>query len=292
MKIKFLSIIGFICLMLVTLTNCSKVRAGNVGIKVYLLGSSKGIDHEVLGVGKYWIGMNEELYIFPTFKQNYVWTQDITEGSKTDESITFQTAEGMTVGADIGITYQLNEEKISIIFQKYRRGVDEITDTFLRNKVRDTFNIVASKYPVESVYGKGKAKLIDEVNEIIKSDLSDEGIIVERIYLIGEFRLPEQVVKALNKKIEATQRAEQREYELRESEAEAKKKIAQAKGESESMLIKVEAEAKSNQLKLSTINNLLISYEIVLNERKAIEKWDGKLPNNTNGIPLLKLLNK
>ena len=38
---------------------CSYVPAGNVGIKVNLLGGDKGVDSEVLGVGRYWIGWNE-----------------------------------------------------------------------------------------------------------------------------------------------------------------------------------------------------------------------------------------
>ena len=121
------------------LSGCSKVPAGNVGVKVYLLGGEKGVDSEVLRVGRYWIGINEDLFLFPTFTQNYVWTKDATEGSPTDESITFQTQEGLGVNADIGISYHIDTDKVSLIFQKYRKGVDEITDIYLRNMVRDAF---------------------------------------------------------------------------------------------------------------------------------------------------------
>ncbi len=69
---------------------CTKVPSGHVGVKVYLLGGSKGVDSEELGVGRYWIGWNQELYLFPTFTQNTVWTADSREGSENDESITFQ----------------------------------------------------------------------------------------------------------------------------------------------------------------------------------------------------------
>ena len=103
------------------LVSCSRVEPGYVGIKVNLLGGSKGVDTEVLGVGKYWIGMNERLYHFPTFQQNYVWTRDKKEGSLNDESIKFQTKEGMEVGADLGISYHVDRSKVSILFQKYRR---------------------------------------------------------------------------------------------------------------------------------------------------------------------------
>ncbi len=71
-------------MIMATCVGCSKVPAGNVGIKVYLLGKSKGVDTEELPVGRYWIGINEELYKFPTFTQNYVWTKNINEGSIND----------------------------------------------------------------------------------------------------------------------------------------------------------------------------------------------------------------
>ena len=35
---------------------CSYVPAGNVGVKVNMLGGAKGVDTEILPVGKYWIG--------------------------------------------------------------------------------------------------------------------------------------------------------------------------------------------------------------------------------------------
>ena len=276
---------------------CSKVPAGNVGIKVYLLGKDKGVDTEELSVGRYFIGINEELYLFPTFKQNYSWTADTREGSEQDESFTFQTKEGMEVGADIGITYHLDATKINGIFQKYRRGIDEITDSFLRNHVRDAFNSIASDMSVESVYGSGKADLIEKVQQAVSAEVGPEGIVVEKIYLIGTFRLPESVVRALNSKIEATQRAQQRENELREAEAEAKKKVAEAEGQAasalavakadaEARLIKAKAEAQANKIVSQSLTTTLIQYE-------KIKSWDGKLPQFQGaGTPLINIDSK
>lgn len=269
-------------------TGClEKVPAGNVGIKVYLLGTSKGVESEELGVGRYWLGINEELYLFPTFKQNYNW--------QGDKGFRFQTREGMVVQADIGITYYLQNNKIHQIFQKYRRGIGEITDTFLRNHIRDALNAIASDMEVESVYGKGKAKFMADVQEKVKGQVEAEGIIIEKLYLVGSFDLPDAVTSALNRKIEATQRAEQRENELREAEAEAKKKIAEADGkgrslvtiakaDAESRLLKAQAEAKANELVSKSLTEPLIKY-------RTVETWNGQLPKVTssNTMPLLDL---
>lgn len=253
---------------------CSYVPAGNVGIKVNMLGGDKGVDTEVLGVGRYWIGMNEELYVFPTFMQNYVWTKDPAEGSLNDESISFQTADGMTANADIGISYSIDPDKVAIIFQTYRRGVDEITDTFLRNMVRDAMVKQASNKPIEYVYGVGKTELMAAVQKDVTDQVAPIGIKIDKIYLIGEIRLPAVVLDSINNKNAATQMAQQRQNEVAQAKAEADKKIEDARGEAESLLKVAEAQAKANRLLADSLTNEFVQYQ-------AITKWDGQLPKMT-----------
>lgn len=270
--------------LILTLAACSKVPAGNVGVKVYLLGKSKGVDMEVLPVGRYWIGWNQELYLFPVFAQNYTWTKGKDEGSQNDESISFQDRDGTSLNADLGITYQVNPQKVATVFQTYRRGVEEITDIFLRNQVRDALNKVASAMSIDEINGPKKDLMMIEVQKIVSDEVKPIGIDISKIYLVSGIRINSEIVRtALNAKIEATQRAQQRENELRESEAEAKKKIAQAEGEAQSTLLKAQAEAKANKIVSESITPELISYEIT-------KKWSGELPKVTGEtIPLLKL---
>lgn len=263
-----------------TLTSCSKVPAGHKGIKVYLLGGEKGVDHEELGVGRYWIGINQQLYLYPTFTQNYVWTQDEIEGSENDESISFQTKEGLSVNADFGITYRVDPNEVNTLFETFRRGIDEITDVFLRNMLRDALNKRTSTMTVENVYGIGKAQLLDSVLVDVQQQVLDKGIIVEKIYAIGDFRLPPSVVKSLNLKIEATQKAEQAENELREAEAEAKKKVAKAQGE-----------AEANRIITNSITPQLLQWEKIQNEKLYIEQWNGVEPTTKVGGETGVLLN-
>lgn len=254
-----------------SLAACSTVPAGHVGVKVYLLGGDKGVDSEELGTGRYWIGMNEELYLFPTFMQNYVWTAGVDEGSPNDESLSFQTVEGLTANADIGISYSIDPTKVTEIFQKYRRGVEEITDTFLRNMVRDALVKAASNKPIEYVYGVGKAELIATVQEDVTKQVAPIGIKIDKIYWIGDIRLPDKVITSINEKIGATQKAQQRQNEVAQAKAEADKKIEEARGQAESLLKVAEAQAKANMLLTESLSPELLQY-------KALEVWDGKLP--------------
>lgn len=281
---KNLKVVIAAVLSLFVLVGCSKVPHGNVGVKVYLLGGSKGVDTEVLDPGRYWIGVNEDLYLFPIFSQNYVWTQNESEGSVEDESMTFGTIEGLSVGADIGITYNIIPDKVATIFQKYRKGVDEITDTYLRNMVRDALVKSASSREVESVYGAGKADLIEEVENTVRAQVSEIGINIERIYWIGDLRLPPTVVKAINNKIQATQAAIQRENDVRTAEAEARIRVVEAKARADSQLAEAEANAQAVRLQgeaeadaIRMKAEALASNPSLVELTKA-ERWDGVLP--------------
>ena len=255
---------------------CTKVPAGNVGVKFDLYGGDKGVTGEVVGPGKYWLGWNEEMYLFPTFAQNYVWTAGVDETSMHDESITFQDKEGTQINADIGVTYAINGEKADEVFQKYRKGVDEITDVYLRNMVRDALNSETSKMDVSDIYGPGKEGLMERVTQRVRAQVAEIGIEVEKIYWIGAMRLPDTIVNAINLKIEATQKAQQRENELQTAKAQAEIEREKARGEADARLIAAKAEADANRMIAASISQALVEY-------KAVQTWNGVTPQVTGG---------
>lgn len=267
-----------LALVILSLAACSGVPSGYTGIKVNLLGSDKGVDSQELGTGRYWIGMNEKLFIFPMFTQTQVWTKDKNEGSPNDDSITFQTVEGLEVNADLGITYSLDPKKVTTIFQKYRKGIEEITNTVLRSMVRDAVINAASSKQIESVYGLKKADLIKEVEDTVRKQCADVGIIVEHIYWIGSLRLPPSIVNSINAKAAATQMTAQREQEIQQSKAEAEKLVAEAQGKADAQL----AIAKANAQAINVEGDALRNNPSVIELRK-MERWDGKLPQIVGG---------
>ncbi|BAV81077.1 putative lipoprotein [Vibrio phage CKB-S1] len=256
-----------------TMTGCSKITAGHVGVKVNLLGGDKGVQTEELGVGRHWIGINEELFTFPTFTQNYVWTASSDEGSPSNQSISFQTVEGLVVNSDIGISYAVNPTKVSTLFEKYRKGVDEITDIYLRNMVRDALVKAASNQEIEHIYGAGKGPLMDAVQKLVREQVEPIGLNIEKIYWIGEMRLPREIVANINAKIAATQKAQQRENEVAQSKAEADKAIEQARGVAESIKLKAQAESEAIALRGEALRK---NPEVL--QLEAVNKWNGVTP--------------
>lgn len=269
--------------MILAMTGCTNVPPGYTGIKVFLNGGDKGVDSQVLGVGRYWIGINEQLFLFPTFTQNHIWTQTSTEGSPNDDSFTFQTKQGLSVNTDVGIAYHIESDKVTNIFQKYRKGTEEITNLVLRNTVRDALNKAGSTKDIEAVYGEGKADLMEEVLKMVQSEMSPVGINVENVYLVGEMRLPQTVINAINNKANASQLTEQRRQEVEQVKLEANKAVAVAEGEANSKL----AIAKANAEAINIEGDALKNNPQVLELRK-IEKWNGELPQYMTGtVPFI-----
>jgi regulator of protease activity HflC (stomatin/prohibitin superfamily) len=276
----------FCFLFIFWLTCWTQVQPGYVGVVVDQLGSDKGVEENELHVGFHFIPPWKSVYLFPIFEQNHIWEEN--------ESFSFQTSEGLAVSADVGITYHIDAASVPFIFQKYRRGMAEINSIFIRNNVRDAINKSASKMKIEDLYGLSKETFFDEVQQYVKRDLNSLGFKISKIYLIGRFNFPQNVVAALNQKIEATQRAQQRENELRETEAQAKKQIAMSQGEAQcrileaqaqatsitakananaqALMILAEAEAKANKMLAASLDANLI-------QSQAIKQWNGQLPN-------------
>lgn len=263
------------------LAACTKVPAGNVGVKFDLYGGDKGVTGEVVGPGKYWLGWNEELYLFPTFTQSAEWKQKDESGA--DQSLSFQDSEGIVINADVGVSYSIEAGKADTVFQKYRKGVEEITDTYVRNMVRDALNAETSKMGVEQIYGSGKEELMQRVTVRVKTQVADIGINVEKLYWIGAMRLPAPITSAINAKIEATQKAQQRENELQTAKAQAEIEREKARGESDALVIAAKGEAEANKLRREAISEQLVQYTLA-------QRWDGKLPQVTgSATPLLNL---
>lgn len=261
-----IAVFGFIWLAICL----TRIKPGEAGVLVNnLTGSQKEMN-----VGYHYVSPWNNVYLFPTYEQNFIWDKN--------HQFTFQTKEGLQVYSAMGITFSIQPDKVHILFAKYRRGLDEIADTFVYNFVRDAVNKAASHMKVEDLYGEGKENMMLRVEESVRKELHAFGFNISRIYIVGNLHMPKEVVDAIGSKIAAMQRAEQRENELKEAQAQARKEIAKAEGEAQqklalsraeadSKLIIAEATAKANKTVRESLSKELISYELC-------KRWNGQLP--------------
>jgi regulator of protease activity HflC (stomatin/prohibitin superfamily) len=259
------------------------VPPGHVGIIVNLYGGDKGVSEKAVPTGRYWIGFSEELYTFPTFSKTYSWTKSATEGSPDDESLTFQDSEGMSINTDVGITWSIPSDAAVKVFQKFRKGVDEINDTYLRNTVRTALVAEGGKYSIATLMGGKKEELMKNVEARVRAEVTDMGIHVEKVFFLGRFDIPESVRAALDEKVKATQKAMQIENEVRQTKAEAEKQIVAAEANARARLTQAKAEAEANRMMAASITSELIKLKEIEVQNNALGRWNGALP--TQMIP-------
>ena len=266
-------------------SNMRTVPAGYVGVRVNLY-ADKGVDNEVVGTGRYFLGFNEQLFKFPTFNQLISY----------EEPFTFQTSDAMDVRARVGVEYNITPEKAATIFQTYRKGIDDITEINLRQYISDALIKHAAEMDINALTQGGKTALLEGVLKEIRSKLDPVGIRIVKLSWVTDLIYPEQVKESINAKIEATQRALLRENEVAQSKAEAQKLSEEQKGvaestrlraqaEADAIAIKAKAEADAIEVKAKALRSN--SDVIVLN---AIEKWDGKLPQMMTGASPLPMI--
>ncbi|EPG7747936.1 TPA: SPFH/Band 7/PHB domain protein [Klebsiella pneumoniae] len=253
---------SIIALSAISLVGCDRVEPGNVGIKVNKLGDDKGVG-EVVGVGRYWTGWNTEVYIFPTFKQMKTY----------EDAFNFQMSDGTTIGYHIGVAYKVDPTKVTTVFQTYRKGVDDITDTDLRQKIADALNRLASRMSTDKFIDGGKAELLENALKEIQSDMGPVGIQVISLSYVGRPEYPPTVIESINAKVTANQKTLQREQEVKQREAEANMLRAEADGQADAKLKLAEAEAKSIQIRGQALRE---NPEVL--QLEAINKWNGTLP--------------
>lgn len=275
----------------------TRVGAAQVGIRVKLAGSERGVESIPVVTG--WVFYNrisEQVIIFPTSIHTTTWTKERSEGSPTDQSITFSSVEGVNVNADVALSFHIEPSKAPHIYMRFRkRSLEELADGYVRNAVRDAFNIAASKRTIDTIYGGDKAVFLDEVKEQLKEKLAPDGFNIDQLTFGAALRLPENVVGAINRAMEATQLAIQAENRVRQVKAEADQAItkaegeataarAKARGDADSRLIRAKAEARANLLVRASTSPKVLQY-------RALERWNGKLPvmNGGGAFPMLTL---
>jgi regulator of protease activity HflC (stomatin/prohibitin superfamily) len=271
-----------------------RVDAGHVGIRVRLAGSDRGIQDMPVVTG--WVFFNpltEQVVLFPTSVQNVVWAQSANEGKPYDEAITFSSSEGVNANADVGLSFHIEPNLAPRLYGRFRlNDLTLLSDGYMRNTVRAAFNDVTSKLAVQDIYGAGKSRMLAEITQKCRDVFGKDGIVIDQLTINGALRLPQNVMDAINRAMEATQNAIQSRNRVAQVEAEAQQAVTQAHGQAEAarekaqgdadaLLIRARAEAQANETIRLSMTPAILQY-------RALEHWDGKLPSYSAGqLPLL-----
>lgn len=258
-----------------------------------------------------WVFFNpltEQVVEFPTSVQNIVLSASPHEGKTVDESITFSSIEGVNANADVGFSFHIDPVLAPHLYARFKQSdMKELAYGYMRNVIREAFSDVASKMPIQEIYGAGKTKMLNDVITKCKESLGKDGVVIDQLTINGALRLPENVAQAINNAMAATQNAIQSENKVRQIKAEAEQAIAaahgaaeaarqKAQGEADALIIKTDAEAKTRLVEAESMAKANAKLQGSLTPQvinyKAINAWDGKLPTylGTSGpVPIVNL---
>jgi regulator of protease activity HflC (stomatin/prohibitin superfamily) len=143
--------------------------------------------------------------------------------------------------------------------------------------VKESFKAAAARYTAEELISKREA-LKTEVRNYLRDQLVKFGITVVELS-ITDFEFSQEFNRAIESKQTAEQHALRAKRDLDRIKVEAQQKVAAA-----------QAEAEALRLQRQVISPELVKLRQIEAQMKAIDKWDGKLPNVTGGtVPFIQV---
>ena len=264
----------------------SRIGPGRVGIKVDLAGSQRGVEDLPIRTG--WVFYNflsSTIVEYPTSVQTAKWTKDPNEGSDTNEEMSFNTEDGLTVYGDLSVSYHLDAGKVPAFYVKFRNDdINQFTHGFLRNVARDAINRTGSQYTVQEIMGEKKSELEQNSRSDLQKQVADIGVVIDQFGFIGSPRPPQSVIDSINAKVQAQQIAVQKQNELVQAQADAAKLVAAAEGQAKAQVAVANGEAESNRVRAASISQNIIEWQKLAVTDRWIQKWNGQVPQvQTNG---------
>src|SRR5216117_1519992 len=258
------------------------IQPGNVGVVFNRWSGAL----KTVGQGVAWrIPWITQVQSYPVALRTYTMVERSQEGAaRGDDSIDLPTKEGQHIRQDISVTYNTSHERACDVFRSFR-GADiaDIERTFVRRTIITVSQDAAGQMSLTELISNQRGLLQTHIQEDLQTEMNKMGFEVDKVNL-GASHLPDIIEKQLQQKMAAQQQAQQAEYELQRQQTLAKAKVAEAEGDAQATLEKAKAQAEANNLLQQTLSPLLI-------QNKAIDRWNGSLPQFTGGgaVPFLNM---
>jgi regulator of protease activity HflC (stomatin/prohibitin superfamily) len=258
------------------------IQPGNVGVVFNRWSGAL----KTVGQGVAWrVPWITQVQSYPVALRTYTMVRRGEEGSvQGDDSIDLPTKEGQHIRQDISVTYNTSQEKAADVFRSFRGAeIADIESTFVRRTIITTAQNAAGQMSLTDLISNQRGRLQGQIQDDLQVQMNKMGFVVDKVNL-GASHLPDVIEKQMQQKMGAQQNAQQAEYELQRQQTLAKAKVAEAEGDAQATLVKAKAQAEANKLLQESLTALLI-------QNKAIERWNGTLPQFTGGgaVPFLNL---
>ncbi len=257
---KLLMIIGAIIFILIFFRPWVQVGAGQRGIVL----NFGAVQKQVLEEGLHFrIPVMQEIALMDVKVQ------------KAETDAAAASADLQDVTSRVALNYHIVPDQANIVYQKI--GV-QFKERIIDPAILEVVKAVTAKYTAEELITKRPA-----VSEAMRRNLMDR-LIVNNIAVDAFSIVTFSFSKVFTEAIESKQTAEQLALK-------AKRDLDRIKIEAEQKITAARAEAESLRLQRANISTDLIELRKIEANMKAIEKWNGILPQVTGGgaIPMIGL---
>lgn len=249
-----LGVIGFF-----SVYQIDRIDSGQTGIMVNLAGSERGVDEAKVETG--WVVFNrftKELFEYPAFAQIVDY-----------EKFEIQDKKGEIFTADPTVEYYIERDNAKTVFLRYRKNIKSLERSAILSEVKNAYKDVCGLYETDSLINN-RPQFEKEVEALLSQRLKERGFTLSNIQ--SSVKPNEAMQSAINSKNISVQQSLKTQNELMQAKAEAEKKIVAARGE-----------AEANKILQMSVTPQLI-------QLRAIEKWDGKLPQVTSeNVPFISI---
>ena len=177
-------------------------------------------------------GLDLENLYTPGFHVIAPWNQMFrydVRAQTINEEMQVLSSNGLNINADVTIRFTPKEDQIGELHGNFGQQYQE---TLVRPEVRASVREIVGRYTPEELYSTKR----DEVQQAIVADLEQtlqDNYVNLKAVLIRDIALPDKVVGAIEKKLEAEQKAQEYQYLLQQEEQEAQRRIIEANAKAE-----------------------------------------------------------
>ena len=161
---------GFVFILILFTTCCTVVDSGEVGIRFHKWSLNEQDYGGVEGTCKGWVFYNPittNVFTYPTFTQR-----------KQYETFSVNAKDASLFEMDPTIAYRINPDKACDIFTKYRVGVKELEEGYIRTCIYEAYRTCANQYTSDSLMSN-RANFERDVRARLEKSLMSEGFLVE-----------------------------------------------------------------------------------------------------------------
>lgn len=217
------------------------IPAGHVGVMFNVFGGVQ--DRELTE------GFHIVLPVLQQVTQYDVRQQEITLATTTGDQINARSSEGLDIGVDVTVIYQVVASEAAKLHQDIGPSYVNVR---LRPQIRTAVRDGIANYNAASLISTLRMDLQRGIEQSLATSLAPDNIRILGV-LLRDVRIPTLITNAIEEKQAAEQQVEVEENRRRQAEIAAQRRVIEAEGERDAAIARATGEAEAIRLRAEAL---------------------------------------